>query len=387
MRWLVVIAVAVVLAGCGSTPEAPQPADDLRDTTPEVSVSRSWQQHVSYGQATAGDALPPVLADGRIVVADRRGWIRARAPGNGRREWRMRVEEGVSGGPGIHGDLVVVGTRSGRVIAMEAPDGEQRWQARVSSEVLSVPSVGENRVVVRSADGRVYGFDADTGAQRWVHDTSVPSLTLRGTSDPVRGGDHVLVGFDNGVLKALDATSGEVAWEVTLSDPRGSADLDRVRDVDATPVVRDGVVYAVAYRGVVAAVDLQSGETAWDRELSSHVGLAVDGERVYVSGERGRIWAVDRRTGAAIWRQNDTEGLEASPPTVHGDFVVFGDDRGRLTVLSRQDGRILGRVAVRDDTPISEAPVSDGEAVYVLTDDGHLTRYRLRALDSGSDAE
>lgn len=387
MRWLVVIAVALVLAGCGSTPEAPQPADKLRDTTPEVSVSRSWQHHVSYGQATAGDALPPVLEDGRIHVADQRGWIRARARDKGRREWRMRAEEGVSGGPGIRGDLVVVGTRSGRVMALEAPDGEQRWQARVSSEVLSVPSVGENRVVVRSADGRVYGFDADTGSQRWVHDTSVPSLTLRGTSDPVRAGDYVLVGFDNGVLKALEAASGEAAWEVTLSDPRGSADLDRVRDVDATPVVRDGVVYAVAYRGVLAAVDLGSGEVAWDRELSSHIGLAVDDERVYVSGERGRIWAVDRRTGAAIWRQNDTEGLEASPPTVHGDFIVFGDDTGRLTVLSRQDGRILGRVAVRDDTPISEAPVSDGEAVYVFTDDGHLTRYRLRALDSESDGE
>ncbi len=380
-RLLPIGLLTLALAGCGATPERQTPSDDLRDETPEVIAEREWQRPASSGRETEGEALPPLLVDGKLHVADRRGRVSAYSAENGRLEWRFNSGESVSGGPGIDGDFVVVGSRKGRVKALEAPDGEQRWEARVSGEVLSVPAIGDEVVIVRSNDGRVYGFDRDDGSRRWVHDVSVPSLSLRGNGNPLLVNGRVMVGFENGRLQALNTDSGELDWETTVSEPRGSADLDRVRDVDATPVLFGGALYVVGYRGNVMALNPDNGQAYWDRELSSHAGLAVDDERTYITDDRGRIWALDRRTGAAIWRQGDTEGLQPTAPVVHGDRIVFGDDRGRLTVLSAQDGRILARVRVREDDSISQAPVSDGEGVHVLTDNGRLQRYRLRDRD------
>ncbi|QIT55122.1 outer membrane protein assembly factor BamB [Aquisalimonas sp. 2447] len=377
-RLLSIAVLAFLLAGCGAAPERQTPSDELRDETPEVVAEREWQRRASSGRETEGEALPPVLRDGTLYIADRRGRVSAYDAESGRLVWRFGTGEAISGGPGVDEDFVVVGSRKGRVRAFEAPDGETLWEARTSGEVLSVPAVGENYVIVRGNDGRVYGLDRDSGSRRWVHDVSVPSLSLRGNGDPLLANGQVMIGFENGRLQALGADDGDLRWEVTVSEPRGSADLDRVRDVDANPVLFGGALYVVGYRGNVMAVNPANGQVYWDRELSSHAGLAVDDERTYVTDDRGRIWALDRRTGAAIWRQNDTEGLQPTAPAVHGDRVVFGDDKGRLTVLSAQDGRMLARIRVRDDATISEAPVSDGNGVHVLTDDGYLMRYRLR---------
>lgn len=378
MRSVVLLLLGALLAGCGATPQRPSPADDLVDGTPEVIADREWSRRASSGRATAGEALPPVLVDGRIHVADRRGRISAYDAASGRLVWRMHLDAGISGGPAVDDDTVVVGTRAGGVTALAPPDGEVLWEARVSSEVLALPVLSDRLVVIRSADGRLYAFDRANGSQRWLHDVSVPSLSLRGSGNPVIAGDRVLAGFENGRIQALELGSGQVAWETTVSEPRGSADLDRMRDVEGTPVVLDGRVYVAGYRGSLMALNADTGEIDWDRELSSHAGLAVDDERVYVVDSRGRIVAVDRRTGAAVWRQGDTEGLQPTAPTVHEDFVVFGDETGRLTVLAARDGRILARVPVRPDAVISEAPVSHAGGVYVLTDAGHLLRYGLR---------
>ncbi|MFV8834288.1 outer membrane protein assembly factor BamB [Aquisalimonas sp. APHAB1-3] len=379
---LVLAGVALALAGCGTTSERATPSDDLRDGQPEVLAEREWHRRAGSGVQTEGEALPPVLVDGQLYVSDRRGRVSAYSAETGRLSWRFSIGSGISGGPAIAEDMVVVGTRKGRVVALEPETGEQIWEARVSSEVLTLPTIDDDVVVVRSADGRVYGFSRDSGSRRWVHDVSVPSLSLRGSSHPVQLNGNVAIGFENGVLQALRASDGEPAWQVTVSEPRGSADLDRVRDIDATPVLFDGTLYVVGYRGRLMAVSPSDGDVYWDREFSSHSGMGVDDERVYVTDERGRVWAVDRRTGASIWRQNDTEGLNATAPTAHGAYVVFGDHTGRLTVLSAQDGRILARRQISEDDRISQAPVSDGDGVLVLTDDGYLMRYHLRDRDA-----
>lgn len=385
MRGLILFA-SLMLAGCGSTPDVPTPADDLRDRTPEVSVSRDWQRHVSHGAPVAGSALPVVVADEHLYLADGRGRVYALQPDNGRRDWRMQVDIGVSGGPGVDDGLFVVGSRDGRVVAVQAPDGDTHWRQQLSSEVLSVPAVASEHVFVRTADGQLHALARESGRERWSHDGDVPALALRGTGDPVVTDDYVVAGFDDGELKALERTSGEVAWSVTVSEPRGSADMDRVRDVDATPVVRDDTVYSVGYRGQLLAVSLADGSVAWDRDLSSNAGLDVGPERVYVSGEDGVITAVDRRTGSLIWQQDDTEGLRPSAPAYHEDFVVLGDDRGRVTVLSARDGRILGRFVVSDGVAITRAPVFADGRFHVTTEAGHVMRFGL-TLREGEESD
>lgn len=43
-------------------------------------------------------------------------------------------------------------------------------------------------------------------------------------------------------------------WQQRISQATGSTEIDRLSDVDTTPVIVDGVVYALAYNGNLTAL-------------------------------------------------------------------------------------------------------------------------------------
>ena len=65
------------------------------------------------------------------------------------------------------GGLVFVGRTDGRVQALDADTGKLRWEFTTAGRVLASPSVWENRLYVGSGDGRVYCLEAATGRPLW----------------------------------------------------------------------------------------------------------------------------------------------------------------------------------------------------------------------------
>jgi len=376
---LSVLMLALFVAGCSSSPKRELAVNSLSDQKDGLVVEQRWSVNTGRGMEAVGDALVPAVDGDRVYVADHRGRLSGYSLNSGSREWRMDIDGTVSGGPAVQDGLLVVGTRNGRVVAVDLAESRVRWTTSVSSEVLSVPTFGPDQVLVMSGDSRLFSLRMDTGARRWVYDRAAPPLTLRGTSSPQVAGDNVLVGLSNGRLVAVQMRNGNQAWEADVGVASGSSDLERMRDVDGDPVIRDNTVYVVGYQGRAMSLDLERGRSNWNRDLSSFSGLDVDGERMYVTESNGRVWALDRRTGASVWRQDQLEGIRGSAPVVVGDVVVVGDDRGRLTFMDISDGSILARIRYGDG--ISRAPVAVDGDLLVLTDDGRLLRLGLSRPD------
>jgi outer membrane protein assembly factor BamB len=69
----------------------------------------------------------------------------------------------------------------------------------------------------------------------------------------------------------------------------------------------------------------------------------VSGNHIYITDAGSRVWALDRRTGATLWRQDGLTGRELSAPAVQGRAVVVGDFDGYVHWLSQDDGEIIAR--------------------------------------------
>jgi len=67
-------------------------------------------------------------------------------------------------------------------------------------------------------------------------------------------------------------------------------ELERIVDVDASPVVRDGTLYITGYQGKVAALSLRSGEERWSRSVSSLRAPAVGDDNVVVAAYDAGYW-------------------------------------------------------------------------------------------------
>ena len=373
----VVIAAQVLGAGWASVgeyfagDEILDPPAELVEFTPTIAVRTLWTRQVGAGFDQQFLKLRPVVDGDSVYAAERKGEVSAYDASDGARKWRVDTDAALAGGPGIGAGRAVVGTSDGEVIALGVSDGAIAWRVRVSSEVLAQPRIADGLVIVRTVDGKLYALEAATGKRVWVYDRNVPVLTLRGTSSPALAADTVVAGFDSGRLVALALADAQVLWETRIAVPRGRSELERLVDIDADPVIDDGSVYVVTFHGRVAALDLLSGEVVWQRDMSSHAGLALDRSQLYVTDENGHVWALDRKASSSTWKQRRLEFRGVTAPVVYRDWVVVGDAEGYVHFLRREDGQFAARVRV-DSDGISAAPVVAGDILYVYGIGGEL---------------
>ncbi len=383
-RRLVLMALAALLGGCSTvsgwfgSDDKTEPPAPLTDFSPTVSVRTLWSRDA--GASGKGQLLDlrAAVRGGRVAVADPKGRVTLFDAESGTSIWETATRTPISAGPTVGSGVVAVGTADGQVLALEVDGGAIRWQTRVTSEVLSPPAVGAGIVAVRTVDGRLFGLDLQSGRRVWVFDKGVPLLSLRGTGDPVIAGELVLNGFDGGRLVAVAARDGRQVWEARIAAARGRSDLERMVDIDSAPVVTEDAVYAVAYRGQVAAIDPTSGRAFWQKDLSSSAGLAVDARSVFVTDERSVVWALDRYSGRVLWQQDRMKLRGLTAPVMAGRYVVVGDFEGYLHWLRREDGELAARARV-DSAGFYSAPETAGGVIYAYGRGG--TVEALRAGD------
>jgi outer membrane protein assembly factor BamB len=372
-RFAAATVLLALLAACDKEKDVEPPAE-LVDFKETLTVQRVWSASLGGGDEVMRGGLAPAAEGERVFVAGRGGDVLALQGASGKTLGRARTKAELTGGPGAGQGLVVVGTADGGVIALDAVTGTQRWTAKVGGEVLSAPAVSESTVIVRTVAGRLLALSPADGKEIWREDQQIPRLTLRGAAAPVVAGSTTICGFDNGRVLAVDTTRGEVLWEQLVSPARGRTELERLVDIDSAVKVSGADIFVAGFQGRVAMLAIDSGQTWWSREISSHRGLDVDEERVVVTTATGEVIALRRRTGVEIWRQNGLRLRRLSAPAIVGTRVAVADFEGYVHWLDIESGAFVARTKTGGRT--SNAPLVVGDLVMFQDDEGRVTALR-----------
>ena len=391
-----------LLAGCSMTEKLgsylksdkdnAEPPAPLVEFKQGLNVIELWSESTGSGTKEQYLNLAPIIVNQRLYVVDVFGRIKCLDATNGDTIWAKDMKdigdsklkfwseaesETITGGPGYGENTILIGTSEGRVIAYSADKGEELWRANVTSEVLSAPQRHNNIVIVRTLDGKIFALDGRSGKHLWNHDRTVPNLTLRGTSAPVIVDDIVIAGSDGGQLAALELQTGRLLWEAPITESRGVTDIERMVDIDSTPVVMKSVIYVATYRGDLVAINMETGRESWRRDVSSYAGFSADDNNIYITDEDSHIWALDRYTGNSIWKQEKLHAREATAASIVGDYIVVGDVEGYLHWLSKDTGDFVARTRITKDRIIVK-PVVLGKYLYAYSSDGTLAAYTYR---------
>lgn len=359
-----------------------------------VRVKREWSARIGAGLGKKYLRLDPAIAGDRIFAADGYGLVEARNRFDGKRVWRARIGDNprgffsrlnffdrrdpsyVTGGVGTAFGMVLLGTAHGEVVALSAADGAELWRVSVGSEVLAPPIGGSGAVLVQTIDGRLMALEREDGRVRWSFDSQVPVLTLRGTSTPVHAAGVVYAGFANGSVAAVRVENGEPLWQHQVMLPEGRSELDRMVDVDGTPLLSGGVLYVVSYQGRLAALRAADGSLLWEREMSSYLDLASGYGQIYVVDGDDHVHAYDLRSAEPEWTQTGLFRRRLTSPVAFSNYLVVADDDGYLHVLAQSDGRFIGRIRA-DRKGVRARIAVDGDLFYVLGNSGTLRAYTI----------
>ena len=104
--------------------------------------------------------------------------------------------------------------------------------------------------------------------------------------------------------------------------------------------------------------------------------LALESDALYAADAKGRVFAINSRTGATVWKA-DTKARLISGPSVGAAEVLVGTLDGEVIALKRADGHSLWRSAVSSE--VLATPATDGERIVARCVDGRI--YGLSARD------
>ena len=165
-----------------------------------------------------------------------------------------------------------------------------------------------------------------------------------------------------------DSNVGELAVDWFI-------DLPSDRDLSSTPLVVDGVLYFVGSMNVVRALDATSGEMLWTydprvREFADRIragwdrsrGISFWNDKVYVATWDGRLIALDAATGQPVWTTQTIDPdlpmyITGVPKVFKGKVLVgnggteHGPSRGYVTAYDAETGEQAWRFWIVPGNP------------------------------------
>ncbi len=376
LRFVWLLLLAFLVGGCSlfGGDDVEDPPTKLVKFKSTLKIKKMWSGGVGKGAENLRLALVAASDGARLYAGDHDGRVLAFDAIKGGTIWRTKTKLPLSAGPAVGESIVVLGSSNGDVIALDASDGHEVWRTSVSSEVLASPVVTPGLVLVRTVDGRLVALSIEDGSSIWFVQQSVPRLSVRGTGAPVISKRVIICGFDNGKLAAYELGDGTLIWNVLLAPPSGRTEVDRLSDLNATVTVIGDDIYVVGYQSQLSAVAIESGQVLWSREISSHTGIGVDMNNLYVTDAAGEVLALNR-SGQELWRTDNLLYRDVTGPTGYRGSVVVGDFDGYLHWFDAATGDLQARVRAGKDR-VMAPPLVVNEMLYVLTDGGKLHAFK-----------
>lgn len=232
-----------------------------------------------------------------------------------------------------------------------APDFEHRppfrraWVFRGGSLLEFPPVVAYGRLYVSTNEGRLAAVEADTGEIAWER-----SFNRCAAASPAVGEGVVYVALmvpkpcgggrakrdAPGFVIAFDAETGEQLWRFQAGA------------VESSPLLVDGVLYFGSWDRKVYAVDAETGDEIWSFATGDEVKGSVAHAKgtVYVGSYDGNVYALDSETGTLRWKSGGRAGIQgagnfyATPAVAYGR-VYIGNTDGKVYAFGARTGDLL----------------------------------------------
>jgi outer membrane protein assembly factor BamB len=230
-----------------------------------------------------------------------------------------------------------------------------------------------------------------------------------GYSTPAVVGDRLYLisnkGMDNEYVHCLSTADGKEVWNTTIGKV-GPNDGPQYPGSRSTPTVDGERLYALGSDGDLVCLETASGKPIWKKNLQTDFGGKV-GKWVYAEsplidgdvlvctpgGEEASLLALNKQTGAVIWKSVVPGGEQAAYSSVMianaggvKQYVQFLQNG--LVGVDAKTGKFLWRYdnSAKSSPANISTPVVDGTLVYSATRGGGAGLVQLKPSGEGIEA-
>jgi len=409
-----VIGNRVSVLNTGSDSVADPSLADVPVVVPEAAANNSWTQPGGNATKSMGNlALPlalhpgwsarvpggdirqrlgatPAIADGKLFIVDADAVVHAFNATTGARLWQTALDTQkrdkivlFGGGASVDSGKVYATTGRGDAAALDAATGKLLWKVRPGGPLRGAPAIGAGNVYVLTQDNQIFALKPETGETLWTVSATLQTSGLFGVAAPAIAQGTVVAGFSSGELSALRYENGRIVWQDQLSRTSISTSVSVISDIDASPVVDQGKVYAIGKGGRMVAMDLVTGQRLWELTIGGINTPWLAGEWLFVLTDEAKLICVARTTGKIRWisqlpRYRDPKSknkpISWYGPVLAGGRLLVVSDNGRLVNVAVADGAVGTQVKAGKSFYLP--PVVANNTLYLVDDKGRISTWR-----------
>jgi len=222
------------------------------------------------------------------------------------------------------------------------PPFRKLWVARGGNLLEFPPAVGYGRLYFANNPGTLFAVGTRNGKRAWTfathrctaaspdvdHNTVFASFMNRGACNQTRSNL-------DGMVAALAVGNGKPRWTT------------KIGPTESSPLVANRRIYVGDWRGKVYALDERTGKIRWSFQTGGKVkgAVALLGNRLFVGSYDGHLYALNARTGHEIWRASAQSRLGSlgtfySTPAVGYGRVYIGATDGKVYSYGAASGKL-----------------------------------------------
>ena len=273
--------------------------------------------------------------------------------------------------------VAVLGDSDGILYGIDTQQGTLLWQLELSGPFTGIPVVVGDDVLVQTLDNRVYRISA-AGEKRWSFSAPTAGLGMYLTPSPLVQGEYAYLVFSNGDAVAVNVNTGDLLWRKQLLLNNDAAVLNEIKAPQAAPILlkqlsmgdhqAKNVVLFSFYQGDLVALDAGDGRRLFSYSLSIKSTPYVQGDSMFTADETGTLQALNTHTGQKQWQLNLSK-QELVGPVFYANMLWLADAAGNVFKVNLQ-----GQLQASENLP--------GEITRALTvtSRGVLARTNLGGL-------
>jgi len=402
--------VDVVLPPPYKNAEWPEPGGYASNAMYHLEASgplrRIWDQDAGKGSDKDSRlTAAPIVADGRVFVLDSEAHVFAFDAQSGHALWDRSIapegaddslifglfgtdnsvdpSKGFGGGVAYDDGKIFVTSGFGDVVALDARSGKKVWTQSLGVPIVNAPTANGGRVFVSTQQNHLYALAQNDGRRLWDHQGISESAGILESTSAAVAGEYVLVPYSSGEIYAIRVLNGRSAWNDVLTHSGVSTALSELDDIAGRPVIDRDIVFAISHSGIMAAINLNTGDRLWSRDIGGIQTPWAAGDYVYVLSTEQQVICLTRKEGKVKWihqlqRWQDPEDKKGpivwAGPVLVSDRLVLVSSNGIAAALSPYTGVLIGKMEIPAGTYI--APVIANGTMYLYTSNAELVALR-----------
>lgn len=277
----------------------------------------------------------PAVAEDKVIEAVTDGKVYALSLRSGKLLWTFDAEEPIVASPMVHDGQVFIAGSGGKCYSISVKDGKLKWSnTTIEGFVETIPLLFKGMICFGTWANHFYALDEQTGKTRWDWVNGYSNrMYSPAACVPVAVRNRIFLVAPDRKMTCLDAGTGQVIWQ---SDMGGNT----VRE--SMGISADSsLVYAKTMDGNIIGVSTSTSEGKIEWKAAVNIGYDIAPSVInelagvlYIPTDKGLIYAIQKQTGKILWIHRISSCLinQVLPVDLHTVFCTSMD--GVITKIS-----------------------------------------------------